>query len=49
MGYADGEAGAQAASKLQATLGSKPWSHWAPLFEAANCCVEPVLGYEELY
>jgi crotonobetainyl-CoA:carnitine CoA-transferase CaiB-like acyl-CoA transferase len=49
QGYAVGSAGEAAAARVQAALGAKPWSHWAPLFEAAQCCVEPVLEYPEVY
>jgi crotonobetainyl-CoA:carnitine CoA-transferase CaiB-like acyl-CoA transferase len=46
--YATGDAGAKAVKAVQERLGSLPWSHWAPLFAAADCCVEPVLDYSEL-
>lgn len=48
-GYATGDAGERAKAKLQAALGARPWSHWAPLFDAADCCVEPVLEYGEIF
>jgi alpha-methylacyl-CoA racemase len=49
LGYATGEQGESAIAQVQAALGAKPWSHWAPLFEQAQCCVEPVLDYSEVY
>lgn len=36
------------AARIQAALGSTPWSHWAPLFAEADCCVDPVLTYAEV-
>lgn len=46
--HATGDRGEQVASKIQAVLGSKPWPHWAPLFDEADCCVEPVLDFSEV-
>jgi crotonobetainyl-CoA:carnitine CoA-transferase CaiB-like acyl-CoA transferase len=48
-GLARGEQARRTIEAVQATLGEKPWSHWAPLFEGADCCVEPVATYEEAY
>jgi alpha-methylacyl-CoA racemase len=48
-GYSTGPEGDQAIARLQQALGSKPWTHWAPLFEQAKCCVEPVLEYPEVF
>jgi crotonobetainyl-CoA:carnitine CoA-transferase CaiB-like acyl-CoA transferase len=48
-GYATGTEGDKTVAQLQKALGSKPWSHWAPLFEKAQCCVEPVLEYPEVF
>jgi alpha-methylacyl-CoA racemase len=47
--YATGEHGAKAIARLQAALGSQPWTFWGPHFDAADCCVEPVLNYREVY
>lgn len=48
-GYATGEQGARVIAQVQAVFGAKPWSEWAPKFENADCCVEPVLDYGEVY
>jgi crotonobetainyl-CoA:carnitine CoA-transferase CaiB-like acyl-CoA transferase len=48
LGYAEGDAGHDAIARVQAALGAQPWAHWAPLFAAADCCVEPVLDYSEV-
>lgn len=48
-GYATGPKGAETIALVQKTLGARPWTHWAPLFEAADCCVEPILDYAEVY
>jgi alpha-methylacyl-CoA racemase len=48
-GYATGEKGSETMKRLQAAIDSRPWAHWAPLFDAADCCVEPVLEYSEVF
>ena len=48
-GYAEGSEGERTIANMQAAWASKPWAHWAPLFEGADCCVEPVLDYSEVY
>ncbi len=48
LAYADGESGAWTAEELQKTLAGKPWSHWEPLFEQADCCVERVRSHAEI-
>ena len=48
-GMADGAPGAEAAAAVQRALGARPWAEWAPLFAAADCCVEPVREYHEIY
>ncbi|MCM2277629.1 MAG: CoA transferase [Oligoflexia bacterium] len=48
-GYATGERGRQVIARVQAAFASRPWPAWAPLFERADCCVEPVLDYSEVY
>jgi crotonobetainyl-CoA:carnitine CoA-transferase CaiB-like acyl-CoA transferase len=48
-GYAAGPRGAEVVAKVQAAIGARPWSHWAPLFDRADCCVEPELDYSEAY
>jgi crotonobetainyl-CoA:carnitine CoA-transferase CaiB-like acyl-CoA transferase len=35
-------------SELAALIASQPLAHWEPLFEAADCCVTPVLRLEEV-
>ncbi len=48
-GLTTGAEAEAAAAELQESLGSRDWSDWAPLFAAADCCVEPVLDYSEVY
>ncbi len=48
-GYATGERGAEVVAKVQTTFQTKTWSDWAPAFENADCCVEPVLDYSEVF
>ena len=35
-------------AELAALLATRPLSHWVPLFDAADCCVTPVLRLEEV-
>lgn len=35
--------------EIQNVLGSKSWLEWEPLFATADCCVEPVLEYPEVF
>lgn len=37
-----------AQAQIQSVLAARPWSHWQPLFQRANCCVEPVLDVTEV-
>jgi crotonobetainyl-CoA:carnitine CoA-transferase CaiB-like acyl-CoA transferase len=46
-GLAMGEEGARVKRELADLLASKPMSHWAPVFAAADCCVTPVLRLDE--
>lgn len=48
-GYATGPQAEKVAEEVQRRFSEKPWSEWSPLFENADCCVEPVLEYEEIY
>ncbi|MGK5087386.1 CoA transferase, partial [Bdellovibrionota bacterium FG-2] len=48
-GFANGEKGQQTISQVQAVFEEHDWEHWAPLFDGADCCVEPVLNYQEVY
>lgn len=48
-GYATGQWGQEIIDRVQAAFGSKPWSEWAPIFAEADCCVEPVLDYSEVF
>jgi crotonobetainyl-CoA:carnitine CoA-transferase CaiB-like acyl-CoA transferase len=48
-GYATGEAAESVAARVQQAFATKAWSEWAPLFDASDCCVEPVLDYREVY
>lgn len=34
---------------VEAAFARFPWKHWEPLFEEADCCVEPVLNYDEVH
>ncbi len=42
-GLATGASGEAAAARVAELLRARPLSEWAPVFEAADCCVEPVL------
>ena len=48
-GYTTGVRGKEVILALQDRFHSEPWSYWAPLFKKADCCVEPILDYEEVY
>jgi alpha-methylacyl-CoA racemase len=48
LGMKAGHEGAQVATRVAERFQSRPWSEWAPEFERANCCVEPVLDYSEV-
>jgi len=48
LGLCTGEQAQAVSSEIAGRFASQPWNHWAPLFEAANCCVEPVLDYSEI-
>ncbi len=48
-GYAEGARGRIVAEAIQSALSKKSWDQWAPLFDSADCCVEPVLEYPEVF
>jgi crotonobetainyl-CoA:carnitine CoA-transferase CaiB-like acyl-CoA transferase len=48
-GYATGPQGEKTAERVQSAFMSRTWAEWAPHFEQADCCVEPVLDYPEVY
>jgi crotonobetainyl-CoA:carnitine CoA-transferase CaiB-like acyl-CoA transferase len=48
-GYAIGNRGSEVIAEIQAAFQKKTWHEWAPLFDSADCCVEPVLDYSEVY
>jgi crotonobetainyl-CoA:carnitine CoA-transferase CaiB-like acyl-CoA transferase len=48
-GYATGKKCEETVATVQAALSLHDWKHWAPLFDAADCCVEPVLDFSEVY
>lgn len=48
-GYTTGIEGQNVTSRVQAALSSRPWAAWAALFDSAQCCVEPILEYSEVY
>jgi alpha-methylacyl-CoA racemase len=47
--YADGSEGVQTIARLQKAMSSQPWSYWARIFNSADCCVEPVMDYSEVF
>ena len=47
--YATGEEGAKVKVEVQAAMEKRTWVEWEPLFYAADCCVEPVRDFSELY
>lgn len=49
LGMSRGEEAIPVVQKVSAAFKSKPWSYWSPRFEKADCCVEPVLEYSEVY
>lgn len=49
LGQQPGGADAQALrTELAALIAQRPLAHWVPLFDAADCCVTPVLRLEEV-
>ncbi|MDO8787101.1 MAG: CaiB/BaiF CoA-transferase family protein [Sulfuritalea sp.] len=48
FGLATGSEGQRVKSELAALIGSRPLSHWQPVFAAADCCVTPVLRMDEV-
>jgi crotonobetainyl-CoA:carnitine CoA-transferase CaiB-like acyl-CoA transferase len=48
-GYASGSRGSDVIAEVQKSFAQKTWQEWASLFENADCCVEPVLDYSEVY
>lgn len=48
-GYATGDASRAAQFKIQEAFSARNWAEWAPLFAAADCCVDPVLEYPEVF
>jgi len=48
-GYATGVRRDEVVAQVQAAFATRSWSEWAPRFEGADCCVEPVLDYSEVY
>ena len=47
FGLATGTEGGRVKSELASLIASRPLAHWQPLFEAADCCVTPVLRLDE--
>ncbi len=47
--YARGKEAERVAGLVQEKLGKKPWREWAPVFEAADCCVDGERTYEEVF
>lgn len=47
-GFETGERGREVIAKFQRALGSKSWQEWASAFDAADCCVEPVLDASQV-
>lgn len=48
-GFATDQKGQAVIQEVQKVFGSRNWQDWRPLFENADCCVEPVLDYSEVY
>jgi alpha-methylacyl-CoA racemase len=48
-GYAVKEKGKNVIAEIQNVFATKNWAEWAPVFESADCCVEPILNYSEVY
>jgi crotonobetainyl-CoA:carnitine CoA-transferase CaiB-like acyl-CoA transferase len=48
-GYATGARRDQVIKEIQKVFQTKPWSQWALAFDKADCCVEPVLDYSEVF
>ncbi len=44
----DGTENQRVTDAVQSAFSEHDWAYWAPLFEAADCCVDPVLSYDEL-
>jgi crotonobetainyl-CoA:carnitine CoA-transferase CaiB-like acyl-CoA transferase len=50
--YATGEKGEQVSARIQKAFASRAWNGrggWGEQFAPADCCVEPVLDYSEIY
>lgn len=48
LGLATGELGEEIKRKTQLAFGAQSGSHWKTLFDSADCCVEPVLNYQDI-
>lgn len=49
LGMSSGAQGEEVARKLALALESKTWEEWSTLIGNADCCVDPVLDYPEIY
>ena len=49
QGLSTGRTSQEAQRKVEAVFARRDWSEWAPLFAAADCCVDPVLEYPEVF
>jgi crotonobetainyl-CoA:carnitine CoA-transferase CaiB-like acyl-CoA transferase len=49
LAYATGPESTEAQRRIQESFSRRNWSEWAPLFETADCCVDPVLEYPEVF
>ncbi len=48
MQMSDGDEGARVINAVQTAFSKRDWKDWSPVFEKADCCVDPVLSYDEL-
>ena len=45
---ASGDRGAFVSQQIAEAFVRRPWREWDPLFDEADCCVEPVIEYSEM-
>ena len=49
QGYSTGELGENTIREVEGRFASKPWQEWEKAFEPADCCVEAVKDYSEVF
>ncbi len=47
--YDTGKKGREVVQELQKAFQSRTWPEWSKRFENVDCCVDPVLDYQEVY